>query len=120
MLAAAYEAVIVFVLIIWYTNRSKKKGMHFEMTEKDREMMEMKASKELTGFFIALLTMLILMVALNVLKLSAELALFVGFISGLICYSKFIPWKDIWKHMSDGTKDGTGSLFNTSAVVGFG
>ena len=72
------------------------------------------------GFFIALLPMLILLVALNVLKLSAELALFVGFISGLICYSKFIPWKDIWKHLSDGTKDGTGSLFNTSAVVGFG
>ena len=57
---------------------------------------------------------------MNVLKLSAELALFVGFISGLICYSKYIPWKDIWKHLSDGTKHGTGSLFNTSAVVGFG
>lgn len=90
------------------------------MTEKDRAMLELKASKELPGFFIALLPMLILLVALNVLKLSAELALFVGFISGLICYSKFIPWKDIWKHLSDGTKDGTGSLFNTSAVVGFG
>ena len=120
MLAAAFEAVLVFVFIIWYTNRSKKKGMHFEMTEKDRAMLELKASKELPGFFIALLPMLILLVALNVLKLSAELALFVGFISGLICYSKFIPWKDIWKHLSDGTKDGTGSLFNTSAVVGFG
>lgn len=120
MLAAAFEAVLVFVFIIWYTNRSKKKGMHFEMTEKDRAMLELKASKELPGFFIALLPMLILLVALNVLKLSAELALFVGFISGLICYSKFIPWKDILKHLSDGTKDGTGSLFNTSAVVGFG
>ena len=81
MLAAAFEAVLVFVFIIWYTNRSKKKGMHFEMTEKDRAMLELKASKELPGF---------------------------------------IPWKDIWKHLSDGTKDGTGSLFNTSAVVGFG
>ena len=41
-------------------------------------------------------------------------------LSALIFYFKQIPWKEIWKHLSDGTKDGTGSLFNTSAVVGFG
>lgn len=46
--------------------------------------------------------------------------MFVGFIAGLICYAKQIPWKEIWKHLGDGTKDGTGSLFNTAAVVGFG
>ena len=93
---------------------------HFEMTEKDRAMLELKKNKELPRFLIALIPMIILLVALNIFKLSAEVSLFVGFMAGLIFYCKQIPWKEIWKHLGDGTKDGTGSLFNTSAVVGFG
>ena len=120
LIAAAFEAVLVFGFMIWYANRCKKKGMHFEMTEKDRAMLELKQGKELPSFLIALIPMIILLVVLNVFKFSAEVALFVGFISALIFYFKQIPWKEIWKHLSDGTKDGTGSLFNTSAVVGFG
>lgn len=120
MIAAVFEAVLVFSFIIWYTERSKKKGMHFELTAKDQAMLELKKDKVLPNFCIALLPMIILLIALNLLKWSAELALFTGFIAGLICYIKYIPWKDIWKHLSNGTLDGTGSLFNTSAVVGFG
>ena len=90
------------------------------MTEKDEAMLKLKEGKELPNIVVALLPMIILLVALNGFKLSAELALFVGFIAGLICYAKQIPWKEIWKHLGDGTKDGTGSLFNTAAVVGFG
>ena len=120
LLSAAFEAVLVFVFIIWYANNSKKKGKHFEMTEKDRAMLELKKNKELPSFLIALIPMIILLVALNIFKLSAEVSLFVGFMAGLIFYYKQIPWKEIWKHLGDGTKDGTGSLFNTSAVVGFG
>lgn len=120
LIAAVFEAVLVFGFIMWYAKRCKAKGMHFEMTAKDEAMLELKKNKELPGFVIALLPMAVLLVALNVFKLSAEVALFGGFIAGLICYAKQIPWKEIWKHLGDGTKDGTGSLFNTSAVVGFG
>ncbi len=120
MMAAVFEAVLVFVFIIWYAKRCKEKGMHFEMTEKDKATLELKKDKEIPSFLVALIPMIILLVVLNIFKLSAEVALFIGFISALVCYYKQIPWKDIWKHLSDGTKDGTGSLFNTSAVVGFG
>ena len=120
MIAAVFEAILVFGFMIWYVGYTKKKGLHFEMTEKDEAMLKLKEGKELPNIVVALLPMIILLVALNGFKLSAELALFVGFIAGLICYAKQIPWKEIWKHLGDGTKDGTGSLFNTAAVVGFG
>lgn len=120
LIAAAFECALVFTFIIWYAKRCKEKGMHFEMTDKDRAMLELKKNKQLPGFFVALLPMAVLLVALNVFKLSAEVALFAGFLAGLVFYAKQIPWKEIWKHLGDGTKDGTGSLFNTSAVVGFG
>ena len=120
LIAAVFEAVLVFGFIMWYAKRCKNKGMHFEMTAKDEAMLELKKNKELPNFFVALIPMVVLLVALNIFKLSAEVALFAGFIAGLIFYAKQIPWKEIWRHLGDGTKDGTGSLFNTSAVVGFG
>lgn len=120
LIAAIFEAVLVFTFMLWYAKRCKDKGMHFEMTEKDKAMLELKKDKELPNFLIALIPMIILLVALNIFKLSAEVALFLGFISALVFYYKQMPWKEIWRHLSDGTKDGTGSLFNTSAVVGFG
>lgn len=120
LIAAAFEAVLVFWFILHYAGRCKKKGMHFEMTQKDQKMLELKEGKTLPHVLIALLPMLVLLVSLNLFKLSAELALFLGFIAGLVFYCRHIPWKDIWKHLTDGTKDGTGSLFNTAAVVGFG
>lgn len=120
MISAVFEAVLVFAFMIWYAKRSKEKGEHFEMTEKDRQTLALKEGRELPSVIIALIPMIILLVTLNVFKFTAELALFTGCISALIFYCRQIPWKDIWKHLNDGTKDGTGSLFNTSAVVGFG
>nr|WP_288827699.1 hypothetical protein [uncultured Clostridium sp.] len=120
LLAAAFEAILVFWFTLWYADKCKKKGLHFEMTEKDRIMLEVKEGKELPSFLVAILPMIVLLVSLNVFKYSAEVALFLGFVSGLLFYFKQIPWKEIWQHLADGTRDGTGSLFSTSAVVGFG
>ncbi len=120
LISTVFEAILVFGFIIWYVDRSKKKGMHFEMTATDKAMLDLKKDKELPSVIVALIPMILLLVLLNVFKFTAEVALFGGFIAGLVFYYKQIPWKDIWKHLGDGTKDGTGSLFNTSAVVGFG
>ncbi len=120
LIAAVFEAAMVFGFTLWYADRSKKKGMHFEMTERDRLMLEAKEGKQLPGVLLAILPMIVLLVSLNVFRVSAEVALFLGFMSGLVFYFKYLPWKNIWQHLADGTKDGTGSLFSTSAVVGFG
>ena len=64
--------------------------------------------------------MVILLIVLDVIGWSAEISLFVGCIAGLILYAKYIPWKEIWRHLGNGTFDGVGALFNTAAVVGFG
>ncbi|GLC81913.1 GntP family permease [Lacrimispora brassicae] len=120
LIAAVFEAVLVFWFTLWYADRCKKKGMHFEITEKDKLMLGVKEGKQLPSFLVAILPMIVLLVALNVFRVSAEVALFLGFMSGLVFYFKYLPWKDIWQHLADGTKDGTGSLFSTSAVVGFG
>lgn len=120
MVAAAFEAACVFTFCIWYVKRSQKKGQHFVMTPKDAEMLKLKEGKTLPNFFIALAPMVILLVALDGVKWSAEVSLFAGCVSGLILYAKYIPWKEIWNHLGSGTFDGVGALFNTSAVVGFG
>lgn len=120
MITAVFEAALVFGFMIWYVDRSKKKGQHFVMTAKDEKMIKLKEGKKLPKVIVALAPMIILLVVLNIFKWTAELSLFTGCIAALVIYSGQIPWKDIWKHLGDGTKDGTGSLFNTSAVVGFG
>lgn len=120
LISGIFEAVLVFAFIMWYAKRSKDKGMHFEMTAKDEAMLELKKNKQLPSFIVALLPMIALLLSLNLFKLSAEVSLFVGFVAALTFYAKQISWKEIWRHLGDGTKDGTGSLFNTSAVVGFG
>lgn len=120
LISAVFEAALVFWFIIYYAGRCRKKGMHFEITQKDQKMLELKQGKALPNVVTALIPMMILLVSLNLFRLSAELALFLGFISGLVFYYRQIPWKDIWRHLTDGTRDGTGSLFNTAAVVGFG
>jgi H+/gluconate symporter-like permease len=120
MIAAVFEMVLVFLYLNWAVKNSKAKGYGFVMTEKDKALIELNKDKKVPGFLIAIAPMLILLIALNGFKLQAEFALFVGIISAMIIYCRQINWKDIWKHLGNGTKDGTGALFNTSAVVGFG
>lgn len=114
------ELALVFVFIIWWAKRSKNKGMHFEMTVKDEQVLKAKAGKEVPPFLLAILPLVILLVTLNVLKWSPEVALLSGCISGLICYVKYIDWKKIWPNLAEGFKDGTMPLLNTAAIVGFG
>ncbi len=119
-IGVAFEAVLVFGYIIWAVKRSRTKGKHFEISASDQDMLNAKANRPMPGFLLSLAPLVILLVALNGLKIQVDVALFIGVIAALVCYCKTINWKNIWHDLSEGTKDGTGSLFSTSAVVGFG
>lgn len=120
MITAIFEAVLVFAYLSYSVKKARAKGHGYVMTEKDRVIMEANKDRKLPSVLIALVPMVTLLVALNILKFSAELSLFIGVVAAMICYAPQIVWKDISKNLSDGTMDGVRSLFNTSAVVGFG
>jgi H+/gluconate symporter-like permease len=119
IIAAAFEAVLVFGYVMWCARNYRSKGIGFE--ERDSENASARHSdQKLPNPLVAILPMIVLLVSLNVLKLEPALALFVGIVSALLFYSPFIDWKTLVKKLGAGTLEGTGSLFNTSAVVGFG
>ncbi len=120
VITAIFEAVLVFAYMNHCVKKAKAKGHGYVMTEKDKAIMEANKDRKLPNVFIALLPMAILLVALNLLGLPAEVALFIGVIAAMICYAPQIDWKNIFKSLGDGTMDGVRSLFNTAAVVGFG
>lgn len=120
MITAVFEAILVFVALNYFVKKARAKGHGYVMTDRDREIMESNKDRKLPNMFMAILPMIILLVVMNVFKFSAELSLFVGVISAMVCYAPQIDWKNIFKDLGDGTMDGVRSLFNTSAVVGFG
>jgi len=111
--------------VIWYMNRqvriAKEKGEHF--VAKDSENGNpIVDGKKTPHIILALLPMVVLLGSLNVFKLSVVISLFLGVVSGFICYFPYIPhsFKDIWQHVSKATMDATTAIVNTSAAVGFG
>ena len=120
---AIFETALVVLFVFWYTARCKKNGEHFELTEADKKVMEEKAAKDISNrpsFLLALAPMIILMLALNVIKLAVPLSLLVGILAAVILFFKSFDLKSFWKMMSDGAMGGVSSLFNTAAIVGFG
>lgn len=120
IITAVFEMVLVFLYMNYCVKKARTKGHGYVMTEKDKILMDANKDKKLPNVLVAILPMVILLVALNVLKYSAELSLFIGVMAGLACYAPQIIWKDVFKNLGDGTMDGVRSLFNTAAVVGFG
>ena len=64
--------------------------------------------------------MVVLILALGFLGLNVAVGLTVGILAALICYAKYLPWKNIWSHLQTGFVSGATSLMFTCAVVGFG
>lgn len=120
IITAIFEAALVFLYMNYCVKRARAKGHGYVMSEKDKAIMEANKDRKLPNVFVALVPMVVLLIALNLLNLSAEVALFIGVIAALVCYAPQIVWKNIFKSLGDGTMDGVRSLFNTAAVVGFG
>ncbi len=120
MIGAVFETILIFLYIIWETKRAKTKGLHFELSQRDWEIIAMKEGKTLPNVWISLAPLVILLFALNFFRLPVEVALFTGVLAALLFYMRQIHWGRIWADLSDGTKDALGALFNTAAVVGFG
>lgn len=119
LIAGAFEAVLVFTYLAWLLNRVRKSGEGATEHADDAKFAE-RANAAQPHWLLALAPMLVLLISLNLFKLPAPLALFVGILSAFVCYVKYIDWKSIWKNLGAGTSEGTSALFNTSAVVGFG
>jgi H+/gluconate symporter-like permease len=119
LIAAAFEAVLIFGYVMWCARYYRSKGLGFEERESEKATAR-RVDQKLPHPVLAILPMVALLLSLNVLKLESALALFIGIISALVFYSPFLDWKALMKNLGAGTMEGTGSLFNTAAVVGFG
>lgn len=120
---AMFEMVIVVTFVFWYTNRCKKNGEHFELTEADQKIIEEKAAKDASkrpSWLVAIIPMVILIAVLNVVKLAVPVSLLVGILVAIVCFFKSYDMSKFWNMMSDGAMGGVSSLFNTAAIVGFG
>lgn len=120
---AIFETALVFVFVLWYTNRCKKNGEHYELTEEDKAVIAAKAAKDTSNrpsWLLAIVPMVVLIVVLNVIKLPVPVSLLVGILTALVCFWKSFDKSEFWKMMNDGCMGGVSSLFNTAAIVGFG
>lgn len=117
-----FEMVLVFIYAFWAVKHAKAKGMHFERNDELEAQLKTDTGEEkkLPGVFLSLIPMIILLVLMNVVKLAASVSLFFGVIATLVCFFKFYDIKKIWKILQDGMMGGLSSLFNTSAITGFG
>lgn len=110
--------------VIWYMNnqvkKAKAKGEHFEL--RNGEADSSIADRKKPHVILALAPMIVLLGALNAFKLSVISSLFLGVVSGLLCYIKYLPrsLNELWKHTAKATMDATTAIVNTSAAVGFG
>jgi H+/gluconate symporter-like permease len=119
LIAGGVEFVLIIAYLYWAVKRSRAKGEGWVERSSDIGVTA-GANRKLPNVIIAILPMAALLIALNVFKLASEASLFIGIVAAVILYAKFIDWKNIWKNLSVGTVEGTTSLFNTAATVGFG
>lgn len=120
---AIFEMVLVVAFVFWYTNRCKKNGEHYELTEADKKVIAEKAAKDSSSrpsWIVAVVPMVVLIVVLNVVKLAVPVSLLVGILVAIACFFKSFDLSKFWSMMSDGAMGGVSSLFNTAAIVGFG
>ncbi|MTJ83208.1 MAG: GntP family permease [Telmatospirillum sp.] len=120
LIVGAIEAVLIFTYLQWEVKRCRARGEGFTERENETVPQGRAAERKLPHPLVAILPMVVLLVSLNVFKLESALALFVGIVSAMVLYSPFIDWARISKHLGAGTMEGTTSLFNTAAIVGFG
>ena len=117
-IAGIFEMVLVFIYCFWAVKRSKAKGMHFERHDEVSE--ESGAKKDLPNVWVSLIPMAVLLIMMNVVKLSAAVSLFIGVLVAIACFFKHIEKGAFWKTLQEGAMGGVGSLFSTAAITGFG
>ncbi|MCB7321066.1 GntP family permease [Lacrimispora sp. 210928-DFI.3.58] len=120
---AIIEMIIVVGFVFFYTNRCKKNGEHYELTEADKKIIAEKEAKDASrrpSWLVAALPMVVLIIVLNVVKLPVPVSLLVGILAAIICFFKSFDLSKFWGMMSEGAMGGVSSLFNTAAIVGFG
>ncbi len=119
IIATVFQIVVEIAFCMWFVKRTQKKGLGWEGTG-GANVTETDERTSQPNFFLALLPMVVLILALGFLGLNVAVGLTVGILAALICYAKYLPWKNIWSHLQTGFVSGATSLMFTCAVVGFG
>lgn len=117
-IAGIFEMVLVFIYCMWAVKHSKAKGMHFERMDEVSE--SNGTEKKLPSALLSVVPMIILLALMNLTSLGASVSLFLGVIACLICFARYYDIKNVWKILQEGATGGLNSLFNTSAITGFG
>lgn len=119
-IVGAFQVVAEIAFCMWFVKYTQKKSMGWEGLG-GANVAAADTNRPRPGFFLALLPMIILIVALGFLSMPAAVGLFIGIIAALVLYIKYLPWKDgIWAHLQTGFISGASALMFTCAVVGFG
>ena len=117
-IAGIFEMVLVFIYCMWAVKHSKAKGMHFERMDEVSE--SNGTEKKLPSALLSVVPMIILLALMNLTSLGASVSLFLGVIACLVCFARYYDIKNVWKILQEGATGGLNSLFNTSAITGFG
>ncbi|MDD9148181.1 SLC13 family permease [Sporolactobacillus sp. CQH2019] len=122
------SCIVYFVLaMIWmsyWEKRERARGACYRTDESEvAAEAEFKAgNKRKSNFILAILPIILLLLALNVAKLSVEYSLLVGCISAVVLQFKTLPhvWQEIKNHFLVACSNTMSAAINTAAVVGFG
>lgn len=129
IILAIVELIWGFWWLFMWQDRMRKKGMHFEPTKRDLEILEGSADKnkeeKLPGFAISLAPIIVILVFIGVFTkavsnatFAVNLALFMGILCILILHNKYLASKT--EVLNESALNSLVALLNTSVVVGFG
>lgn len=118
IICAIFFYTISNVYLIYENKRMQKNGEGFVATPKIEKLLSNNEKKEAIHPFIALIPILVIIVALNIIKLDVNVAMLCGVLTGYLLF-----WKNIDDKLDTlviGVQNATASIMNTSTAVGIG
>lgn len=117
---------VIIPLGLWYLSRESKayqaKNIGYEETKGIEQSTPADSDVEVESnspsFIISIIPSIILLVSLNIVKISIELSLALAIISGAILFKKYLT--NLLNTFNVGSMNVASPILNTSAVVGFG
>lgn len=113
---AAVEVVVIIVLMNIYINKARAKGEHFELHPLDPHY---DKSTPRPNFWIALIPLVALFVAFNILKININICVIGSTVLSILLFWKQLKAKNLRELISTGAADSIHMSLTVAAICGF-
>ena len=118
VVCAIFMCIMQVVYMNYLHKSAVRKGLVFEADEKTEELISRLESIKLPNFFVSVVPMIVVLVTLNVLKMTVYYSMILGVVVALALAWKNVPNK--LTMLNAGAQSAIFALINTCAANGFG